>query len=266
MGLAILFLGDVVGRVGRTGVAKVLKHWKTQLQPDVIIANAENIAHGKGITRATIEELRVAGVDAFTSGNHVFRKPEIYDFIEDPKLHITRPANYPPGVAGSGATLVPTPHGDLLLINTMGRVFMHETLDCPFQAVDSVLADYQNRPHVATFVDMHAEATSEKIAFGHYLDGRVSAVVGTHTHVATADAEILPGGTAYITDVGMCGYKGGVLGVDKANVLHAFLTQEPVRHEIPEAGLCAVNGVLVVIDASNGKAISIRQLHEEVMV
>lgn len=266
MALSILFLGDIVGRVGRKGAAQVLTHWKAQLQPDLIIANAENIAHGKGITRATIEELRAAGIQAFTSGNHVFKKPEIYDFIEDPKMYITRPANYPAGVAGSGATLVSTPKGDVLLINLMGRVFMHEILDCPFQAVNRVLAEYKKKPHVATFVDMHAEATSEKVALGLYLDGQVSAVVGTHTHIPTSDHEVLPGGTAYITDVGMCGVKGGVLGVDKENVIHAFLTQEPVRHDIPDTGVSVVNAVLITIDELTGKAVSIRQLHEEVMV
>lgn len=255
-----------MGRIGRRGVAAVLPHWKDRYRPDLIIANVENLAHGKGVTMATISEIQAAGVNVFTSGNHIFKKPEVYEIIDDEKIALLRPANYPPGVPGRGVVFVTVGTQKLLVVNLLGRVFMNENLDCPFRAIDAILEEYKNVERAGTIVDFHAEATSEKVAFGLYVDGRVSAVLGTHTHVPTSDAEVLPGGTAYLTDAGMIGAKGTVLGVDKENIIHGFLTQQPVRHEIPESGTCIVNAVLVEIDENSQKALSIKQLREEVEV
>ncbi|PJE76318.1 metallophosphoesterase [Candidatus Uhrbacteria bacterium CG10_big_fil_rev_8_21_14_0_10_48_11] len=266
MTLKLLFFGDIMGRIGRRGVAGVLAHWKDQHRPDLVIANVENLAHGKGVTKVTLEEIRAAGVTVYTSGNHIFKKPEVYEIIDDPAIALLRPANYPPGAHGRGTVVVDAGGKKVLVINLLGRVYMNEHTDCPFRTVDAILEEYKDVTRAATIVDIHAEATSEKVALGLYLDGRVSAVLGTHTHVPTADAEVLPRGTAYLTDVGMTGGKGTVLGVDKVNIIENFLTQEPRRHEIPESGTCVVNAVLVTIDAISGKATEIKQLREEVEV
>ena len=264
--IRVLMFGDVVGRIGRRGVVAVLPSLKKKYQPDLIMANAENLAHGKGVTRQTLDELREAGVGFFTSGNHIWAKPEVFELFQDSTIPLLRPANYPPGVPGRGAALVPIAGSELLVVNLIGRVFMHQQYDDPFRAIDAILEEYQGVPRVGTIIDLHAEATSEKTTFGLYVDGRVSAVLGTHTHVPTADAEVLPGGTAYISDVGMVGAKGTSIGVDKANIIKNFLTQLPVAHEIPEYGLCVVNAVCVTIDGATGKATSIEHIHEEVEV
>lgn len=264
--IKILFFGDVMGRIGRRGVAATLPSLKKKYQPDLVMANAENLAHGKGVTRQTLDELREAGVSFFTSGNHIWSKPEVFELFQDSSTPLLRPANYPPGVPGQGAALVTVAGSKLLIINVIGRVFMHQQFDDPFRAIDAILEEYKNVSRAGTIIDLHAEATSEKTTFGLYVDGRVSAVLGTHTHVPTADAEVLPGGTAYISDVGMVGAKGSSIGVDKANIIKNFLTQLPVAHEIPEYGLCVVNAVCVTIDGATGKATNIEHIHEEVEI
>lgn len=267
--MKILFFGDIVGKIGRHAVVAIMPTLQKKYQPDFVIANAENIAHGKGVTRQTLDEVSEAGVNFFTSGNHVWAKPEALDILEDKTMPLIRPANYPPGVLGRGAALVS--YGDseeqkILVINLMGRVFINHQYDCPFRAIDAILDEYKDVKRVATVVDFHAEATSEKVAFGLYVTGRVSAVVGTHTHVPTADAQILGGATAYVSDVGMVGAKGTVIGVDKVNIIKKFLTQLPAAHEIPEHGPCLVNAVLIMIDDESGKAVRIEQILEEVEV
>jgi hypothetical protein len=262
----ILMFGDVIGRLGRRAVAAALPTLQQKYRPDLVLANVENLAHGKGVTETTLDDLVQAGVNAFTSGNHIWAKPEGHVLLERERPVLLRPANYPTGVPGRGVALVRVGDSHLLLINLMGRVFMREHLDCPFREADALLEEYRDVPRVGTLVDFHAEATSEKVALGLYLDGRVSAVLGTHTHVPTADAAVLPGGTAYLTDVGMVGGQGTVIGVAKDGPLRWFLTQQPQSWEYPEAGACAVNAVCVTIDTRTQRAVSIESIHTEVEV
>lgn len=265
--MRILFFGDVIGRVGRRAVVAVLPELKKKYQPDLTMANVENLAHGVGVTPSTLDEVKQAGVDFFTSGNHIWDKPEVVMMFEDKNLPLLRPANYPPSVPGRGVALVSiSGNRQVLITNLMGRVFMPQQFDCPFRKFDSILEEYKEIPRVATIIDFHAEATSEKVAFGLYADGRASAVLGTHTHVPTADAEVLPGGTAYVSDIGMVGAKGTVIGVDKKNILKKFLTSMPAAHEMPESGICAVNAVCVTIDEVTQKAASIERVYREVEI
>ena len=249
--MRILFIGDIFGSPGRRIVADHLQDIVKAQSIDVAIANAENSAGGFGVTPAIAEDLFKLGLDALTTGNHIWDKREIYDYIErTPRL--IRPANYPPGVPGAGVVVVK----NCAIINLQGRVYMPHT-DCPFRAADQILAGLDPAVKVR-FVDFHAEVTSEKIAMAWYLDGRVSALVGTHTHVPTADTRILPGGTAYQTDAGMTGPYDSVIGVEKEMILKRFMTAMPVRME---AGKSAVelHSVIIDVDDATGKAIAIRR-------
>lgn len=263
--LRILFFGDVIGSAGRKGLAEFLPRWRREHKPDIIIANAENIAHGHGITRATIKETQAAGVDFFTSGNHIWAKREGTDILRDPDPIVIRPANYPTDI-GLGEKILTVGEKRLLVLNLLGRVFLHEDCDDPFRALDRILAKYAGEKLDGILVDFHAEATSEKVAFGWYADGRVSAVLGTHTHVPTADARILPRGTAFLSDVGMVGPTESVIGVRTEQVIERFLTQMPVRFEVVEAGPVAVNAVLVDIDPATAHARTITPLHGQCTV
>lgn len=250
-------MGDVHGRPGRRAVARRVPVLRKQLAVDFVVANAENSAGGVGLTPKTAAELFEAGVDVLTGGNHTWAKREAYELLDsDPRL--VRPANYPPGVPGHGSTVIRKGGLALAVLNLQGRVFM-EPLDDPFRVAR---AEVDRLREVTPFVlvDFHAEATSEKQAMGYYLDGRVTAVVGTHTHVQTADERVLPGGTAYITDVGMTGPRDGVIGVDREAILQRFLTQLPVRFEVA-SGAVQFNAVLVEADGA-GRATSIRRIHE----
>ena len=253
--ISVLFLGDVIGKPGR----RLIKHYLSESAPkaDLIIANAENAAHGFGTTESNLDELREAGVNAFTGGNHTFDRKEIYQFI-DRQQNVVRPANYPQGTPGQGACVIEVAGIKMALINLIGRVFM-EPLDSPFVVADELVAKLAEQTKII-FVDMHAEATAEKIAMGWYLDGRVSAVVGTHTHVQTADERILPGGTAYITDAGCCGPADGVIGMDKEGVFRRMIKQLPTRFEVA-VGPAMINGVFLEIDKHTGKAVTIRRVH-----
>lgn len=268
MTIKILFIGDIVGKIGRKAVALVLPELKKQYQPDMVIANVENIAHGKGVTKKTLHQVEEAGVDFFTSGNHIFTKDndESMQLLQDENIPLLRPANYPPGVPGAGAKLARVGVHNLLIINLLGQVFMDEQYDCPFRRVKEILDDYKGQDLAGVVVDFHAEATSEKMAMGWHLDGLVSAVIGTHTHTATADARLLPKGTAYISDVGMAGAKDSILGVDKNNILRRFLTKMPAKHEMVEAGGCLVNAVLVEIDSATRRAVKIERVERGVRV
>ena len=259
--ISVLFLGDVIGKPGR----RVIKQYLAEHAPKahLIIANAENAAHGFGTTESNLQELRDAGVQAFTGGNHTFDRKEIFEFI-DQQQNVIRPANYPDGTPGQGACIVELEDGVKVgMINLLGRVFM-EPLESPFLVAEKLIEKMSEETNII-IVDMHAEATAEKIALGLYLDGRVSAVVGTHTHVQTADERILPGGTAFLTDAGCCGPIDGVIGMDKAAVFRRMVKQLPSRFEVAE-GPAMVNGVLFEIDNVTGKAKSIRriQFKEEV--
>jgi 2',3'-cyclic-nucleotide 2'-phosphodiesterase len=254
----ILFVADVVGQPGRDAVKAILPELKKELQPHLTILNGENSAGGFGLTAKLVAELKSAGADVITSGNHVFAQK---DFLGDlPNLErVLRPANYPPKAPGRGWCVVQAGDHDVLVMNLMGRIFV-EALDDPFRAADAILADHPGVKIV--FCDMHAEATSEKTAMGWYLDGRVSAVVGTHTHIPTADGRVLPGGTAYVTDVGMVGPRDGCIGMDKDVVLQRFLTGVPTRFVVA-SGPVTFNSVLVTINGSTGRATSIQRVDRE---
>lgn len=220
-----------MGSVGRKALKAVLPSLKDRYPNAVIIANGENAAAGRGITAAIAREFYAQGVQAITLGNHTWDQKEIFEFIDDDDKMI-RPANFPPGTPGRGYTKIKTRVGDILLINLQGRTFL-PPIDCPFRKVDEILEQEKNQ-YKFVFVDFHAEATSEKIAMGWHLDGRASAVVGTHTHVQTNDNRILPQGTGYVTDVGMVGPRDGILGMERNAVLYKFETQLPVRFVVDE--------------------------------
>lgn len=235
----ILFIGDIVGRPGRNFLKKHISAIKKEYDVDFIIANGENVAGGTGITKSTYEELVECGLDIITLGNHTWSKKEIYDFIDEADVLI-RPANYPPGTPGKGYIIAERINKRIAVVNLNGRVFM-DSIDCPFREIDSILDRIKDTADII-IVDFHAEATSEKQAMGWYLDGRVTAVLGTHTHVQTSDERILPKGTGYITDVGMTGPYDSILGVDKDIIIKKFLTAMPGRFEVAEGKVvfCAV--------------------------
>lgn len=261
MALKILFIGDIVGRPGRRAVKKLLPELKKKEKIDFVIANAENLSHGKGVTRKTVEDILDAGVDFCTSGNHIWKQREVYADLNDKKFPVIRPANYPPGVPGRGYQIVHTKSlQKILVINLMGRVFMKDMLDCPFRAADAILKEHMGQKFAAIFVDFHAEATSEKVCLGHYLTNRVTAVVGTHTHIPTADARILGKGTAYQTDAGAVCLQDSAIGVDKEPIIKHFLTQMPMVHEISD-GPTEFHGTIVTVDPDTGRAIAIKPVH-----
>lgn len=250
-------LGDVIGRPGRRAVRAALPALRAELSVDMVIANGENAAGGRGLTPETAEELLRAGVDVLTSGNHIWDQREIIPYLAQ-NTPVLRPQNYPAGAPGRGYLIHDLgPKGQVLVINLSGRVHLLE-VDCPFRAADRLLETLTTRPPIA-IVDMHAEATSEKVAMGWYLDGRVSAVVGTHTHIPTADARLLPGGAAYVTDVGMVGPCNSVIGVQVAPVIQHFLTRLPARFEVAD-GPVVFNAVLIEVDAKSGRAQSIQRI------
>jgi len=254
----ILFVADVVGHPGRDAVKAILPVLKKEVGADLTIVNGENAAGGFGLTSKIAAELKQAGADVITTGNHVFAQK---DFVPElPHLeNVLRPANYPPAAPGQGSCVVEAAGEQVLVMNLMGRIFV-EALDDPFRAADAIL---NANPDVKiVFCDMHAEATSEKTAMGWYLDGRASAVVGTHTHIPTADARILTKGTAYVTDVGMVGPRDGCIGMDKDIVLQRFLTGVPNRFQVA-SGPVTFNSVLVTISSSTGRATSIQRVDRE---
>lgn len=251
--MRVIAIGDIVGRPGRKAIERLLPNLRAEYRPNLVIANAENAAGGNGLTREIADDLLWGGVDVLTSGNHIWDKKEIYSFIGD-KERLLRPANYPPGTPGQGYCLVSLTEGQVLaVINLAGRAFM-PSLDCPFRTADSLVTSLQEQA-TAIIVDFHAEATAEKIALGWYLDGRVSAVYGTHTHVPTADARLLHRGTAYVTDIGMTGPRDSVLGIKVEPVIQKFLTQLPAKFDVAP-GPVVLQGVVIDIDA-NGHAVDI---------
>ena len=257
--MRILFVGDVVGRPGRRAVDLTLPRLRRDLGIDVVVANAENAAGGHGATPDVVAELAAAGVDAFTMGNHTWRKNVIFGMLEN-MPNLVRPANYPEGTPGRGAAVVTLKDGRKLgLLNLMGRVYM-EPIECPFAHATRALEALRRETKVV-LVDMHAEATSEKVAMGWHLDGQCSVVVGTHTHVQTADEWLLPEGTAYITDVGMCGPSHSVIGTDIEPVLKRFRTSLPQSFNVAKGPMqfCAV---LVDVDDETGKALRIERVFE----
>lgn len=257
----ILFIGDIIGRTGRRAVETRLHHLVDAHNVDLVIANGENAAAGFGLTINIAAELYDMGIDVITSGNHIWDKREIYDYLDrEPRL--LRPGNYPPGLPGCGSGVYSTAAGlKVGVLNLEGRVFMNN-LDCPFRAADREIEILRQQTPII-LVDFHAEATSEKAALGFYLDGRVSAVVGTHTHVQTADEKVLANGTAYISDAGLTGSRDAVIGMRKDEAIDKFLTQLPVRFEVAKKDpiLC---GVLIEVDEATGRALKITRILEEV--
>jgi len=264
--LKIIFLGDIVGKIGRKAVKHVLPKWKELYEPDLVIANAENLAHGKGVTENTLNEMLEAGVDFFTSGNHIWENTQVEEIFKKDKASLIRPANYPAGLPGHGFKIVKAGKTKVLIANLNGRVFFFkENFDCPFRAMEKIIAEAKKKKIKHIIVDLHAEATSEKTTMGRYFDGQISLLIGTHTHIPTSDEQILPKGTGYITDAGMSGYKDGSLGVALPEVIEQFLYQTPQRFELPEEGNCVVNAVFAIID-EKGRCEKIERLIKEIEI
>jgi 2',3'-cyclic-nucleotide 2'-phosphodiesterase len=257
--LRLLFLGDIIGEPGRKAVIEMVPRLKQAWEIDFVIVNGENAAAGRGITgRITIDLLR-AGIAVITSGDHIWDQKEVNSYIEtEPRL--LRPINYPIGTPGKGSIVLETAKGKVGVINVQGRTFMQPSLENPFRHIEEEVARMRTETHVI-FVDVHAETTSEKIALGRFLDGKVSAVAGTHTHVQTADEQIFPGGTAFICDAGMCGPTESVLGREIQPIIHRFMTSMPVHFPVAKGGV-TLHGILVDIDAGTGRADSIRRVAE----
>ncbi|MFN8058914.1 MAG: TIGR00282 family metallophosphoesterase [Vicinamibacterales bacterium] len=255
--MTLLFIGDIVGKPGRDLARKGLRALKARYEADLVIVNAENAAGGFGVTREVVDALLEYGADVLTSGNHIWDKKEALEFI-DAVPRLLRPLNFPAGAPGRGVFVAQTAAGhEVAVVNAMGRIFM-APLDNPFEVVRREVELLRRRTPIV-FVDFHAEATSEKVAMGWHLDGLATAVVGTHTHVQTADDQILPGGTAYITDVGMTGPHDSVIGVEKQAVLERFITGMPTRFDTA-TGRPTLHGVLVDVDASSGRAVRLERL------
>lgn len=257
--MRVLFIGDVIGKPGRVAVAENLSRLKYEHQIDFTIINAENVAGGIGLTQKSAQKLFSYGADVLTTGNHVWKYKEIETYI-DQEANLIRPLNYPAGVPGKGSVVFFVQDSiPVAVINVMGRMFMRP-LDCPFRAVEAELKQLKKRTAII-IVDFHGEATSEKNAFGQYFDGQVSAILGTHTHIQTADERVLPKGTAFITDVGMVGGLNSVIGAKAENVIAGFLTGMPNRNE-PDKTDITLNGVVVDVDDRSGKARSIQRIRE----
>jgi metallophosphoesterase (TIGR00282 family) len=254
--LRILAIGDIIGKPGRKAVKEILPGLCDEHNIDLIVGNGENAAGGLGLTPGTAEELFDSGIDVITTGNHIWAYNEIIPYL-DSELAILRPLNYPPMNPGRGYLL----KNNVLIVNLVGRVFMGH-VDCPFRAMDQLLAEFEHKS-IPIIVDFHAEATSEKVAMGRYLNGRVSAVLGTHTHVGTVDAHILPGGTAYVTDIGMVGPIDSVIGDDPDSVINRFLTQIPSRLSVGK-GKVSFDAILVEVDEKTGKAVDIKRIQKSV--
>lgn len=252
----ILVLGDVVSGIGCDFLRKKLPSFKRLKAIDFCIANGENSATGNGITPDSAEHLFTSGVDFITTGNHVFRRKEVYSYLDENEF-VIRPYNLDSSVPGKGFALIDTGRYSVAVINLMGNMYS-DCCENAFRAADRVLSEIAGRTNII-LVDFHAEATSEKKAMGFYLDGRASAVFGTHTHVLTADERVLPGGTGYITDIGMCGVKDSVLGVDKDIIIEKFLTGMPARFDSAE-GSCMINGCIFSIDEKTGRCLSVERV------
>jgi metallophosphoesterase (TIGR00282 family) len=261
MPVKLLFIGDIIGKPGREALSRELHRIVDRHYVDLVIANGENAAGGFGLTQETAQDLFKCGVHVLTSGNHIWDKKDSLEYIKREE-RIVRPANYPEGTPGRGATIARTPGGTKVgILNLEGRVFMNN-LECPFRCADREIAKLKEETPIV-FVDFHAEATSEKVSLGWYLDGRVSAVVGTHTHVQTADERILTAGTAYMTDAGMTGSFDSVIGVRKEDAIEKFVTQRPAKFEVAKKDI-RINAVVIEIDEKSGLALGIERINTAV--
>lgn len=258
--IKVLFIGDIVGKAARKAVKKYLPNLIKEHDPDLIIANGENLAHGKGVTKKTIQEMADLGVNFFTSGNHVFDNKKAVPDLKD--LPLVVPANYPESVPGKKYEILKVGKSKVAILNLLGRVFTNSYVDCPFRTADNFIREIKKKKVTIIIVDIHAEASAEKVAMKYYLDGKISALLGTHTHIQTADAQISQKGTAYMTDVGAVYLEDSVIGVSKEIVIKKFLTDLPLTHEIPDKGTCIFNAVLITLDSKTGKAKDILPIYE----
>ncbi|MDQ0270149.1 TIGR00282 family metallophosphoesterase [Cytobacillus purgationiresistens] len=255
--MRLLFVGDVVGSIGRDMIKEYVPKLKEKYRPQITIINGENAAGGRGITEKIYREFLESGAQAVTLGNHTWDNKEIFDFIDQAK-YLVRPANFPENNPGKGLVYIKYNAEEIAVISLQGRTFM-QTSDCPFAKAEELIQEAKERTSII-FVDFHAEATSEKQAMGWFLDGKVTAVIGTHTHVQTADNRILPGGTAFMSDVGMTGPYDAILGMEKEAVLKRFTTGLPVRFEVPKDGRSQLSGVIIDLDMKTGKAKKIERI------
>lgn len=261
--LTILFLGDIVGEPGRSGVIARLAELKQRHAVDFIVVNGENAAGGRGITPKISIDLLRAGASVITSGDHIWDQKDVIPYLAtEPRL--LRPVNYPPGAPGSGSIILETAKGKVGVINVQGRTFMQPILENPFEALDRAVSTMRDETRVI-FVDAHAETTSEKIAIGRFLDGRVSAVIGTHTHVQTADEQIFPRGTAFLCDAGMCGPSQSILGRAIDPIVNRFISNLPAPFPVAKGEVCLC-GAVIEIDETNGRAVSITRVNEVIPV
>lgn len=256
--LRVLFIGDVVGAAGRAIFQKHIDKIKKAHNINAVIVNGENCAHGRGITSKNVRFFKHNGVDVVTSGNHIWRHKEIYTYLDEHD-DLLRPANFPVGVPGVGVTTFMVEGHRIGIINLQGRVFMKELIDCPFFKADAIVEKLKEKTNII-FIDFHAETTAEKMAMSFFLEGRVSGIVGTHTHVQTADERILPGGTAHITDLGMCGSLNSMLGMKKEPIIHNFLTALPVKFNPDTATPIVMSGAWIEVDTDSGKATHIERI------
>jgi len=260
--LSVLFIGDIVGRLGRQTIIEILPKLKKQYKADLVIANGENLAHGKGITAAVAKQMFEAGIDWLTTGDHCFDQAASVEECFQSDLKILRPENYSPDAPGKGHALITINNQNILLINLLGRSFMTRHFDCPFRAAEKIIANFTDKNISAIIIDIHAETTAEKIALRHFLNGKISALLGTHTHVPTADAQITKLGTGYITDTGMTGYADGVIGVMPQAVIDSFLTQTKINHQMPDSGRTQCNVVHLLINGQNKKCLNIELIQQ----
>ena len=261
----ILYIGDVMGEVGLTVVERVLPKLREDRLIDLVIAQAENVSEGKGITPEDFNRLQAMGVDFCTGGNWTLAREESYALLDDPDEPIIRPANYPVGTPGLGYKYIETPKGSVLIVSLMGQIVGRDAerpVDNPLHVIDHILSEESADKRVATVVNLHGDFSSEKYVFGYYLDGRASIVVGDHWHVPTADADILPKGTAHMTDVGMCGSLDSSLGVTFDSILPRWRDGIKTRNELATAGRTQFNGLLVTVDEANGRAIAAEHIRE----
>lgn len=263
--IKVIFLSDIVGKIGRRAVAQYLPKLKKQYQPDLVIANAENIAHGVGFTQKTLDEAVLAGVDLFTSGNHAWDKAGSDEILNQKPPLVIRPANYKGKKSGVGLREMKIGSNKLIVVNLLGRTFIKEKLNCPFKALEKII---KKNKDAIILVDFHAEATSEKNALANYFDGKVAAVLGTHTHVPTGDERILKNGTAVVTDAGMIGYYDSVIGADKNQIFNLFLAagRSSKKHDLPDYGRCQFNAIYLEINSATKKSVKIKRLDKIINV
>jgi metallophosphoesterase (TIGR00282 family) len=264
--MKFLIFGDVVAKIGRKAVAATLPQLKIEYQPDIVIANVENIAHGAGVTEKTLKELMDAGIDVFTSGNHVWDNKIVDEIFAKGEIPLIRPLNYSRANPGAGTKIVELANKKIIIVNAQCRVFMKDLVENPFLALEDLLNTQEAKEADAIIVDLHGEATSEKVAFGWFADGKVSVVYGTHSHVPTADARILHNGTAYITDVGMTGLRDGVIGIERQGVIQSYLRGILAKSEILETGIAQVNAIYTEVDTNTKKAVQLKYIHKELTI